>query len=103
MEEQLTIGEAIYPFRCRRFFRVYIKGKPHKYWIKMYELYQAKSSYICNLEICTVAHPTNSEHNTAFSVVDRLCDKREGSLRTWMDGSPVQRSTTIYGVAKQRL
>jgi hypothetical protein len=32
------------------------------------------------LEVCTVAHPTSSEHNTAFSVVDRLCDKREGPL-----------------------
>ena len=28
-EEQLTINEAIYPFRERIFFRVYIKGKPH--------------------------------------------------------------------------
>jgi hypothetical protein len=46
----------------------------------MYELCEAKSSYVYNLEVCTVAHPTNSEHNTAFRVVDRLCDKREGSL-----------------------
>jgi hypothetical protein len=30
--------------------------------------------------VCTVAHPTNSEHSTAFSAVDRLCDKREVSL-----------------------
>jgi hypothetical protein len=79
-EEQLTIGKAIYPFQGRIFFRVYIKGKPHKYGIKMYELYQAKSGYVYNLEVCTVAHPINSENNTAFSVVDRLCDKREGSL-----------------------
>src|SRR5215467_8818403 len=27
----------------------------------------------------TGAHPTNSEHNTAFSVVDRLCDKIKGN------------------------
>jgi hypothetical protein len=57
-----------------------MKGKPHKYWIKMYELFQAKTGYVYNLEVGTVAYPTNSEHNTAFSVVDRLCDKREGSL-----------------------
>jgi hypothetical protein len=79
-EEQLTINEAILPFQGRVFFHVCIKGKPHNYWIKMYELCEAKSSYIYNLEVCTVAHPTNSEHNTVFSVVDRLCDKREGSL-----------------------
>jgi hypothetical protein len=47
---------------------------------KMYELRQAKSGYIYKLEVCTVAHPTNWEHNTAFSVVDTLCDKSEGSL-----------------------
>jgi hypothetical protein len=58
-EEQLTIDKAIYPLQGRIFFCVYINGKPHKYWIKMYELCQAKSSYICNLEVCTVANPTN--------------------------------------------
>jgi hypothetical protein len=30
-EEQLTIDEAICPFRGLIFFRVYIEGKPHKY------------------------------------------------------------------------
>jgi hypothetical protein len=64
-EEQLTIGEAIYPFRGRIFFRVYIIGKPHKYWIKMYELCQVKSGYVYNLEVCTVAYSTNSEHNNS--------------------------------------
>jgi len=42
-EEQLTIDKAICPFRGRIFFRVYIKGKPHKYGIKMFELCEAKS------------------------------------------------------------
>ena len=77
-EEQLTIDEAICPFRGRIFFRVYIKGKPHKYGIKMFELCEAKSGYVYNLEVYTGAHPTKSEHNTAFSVVDRLCDKIKG-------------------------
>ena len=77
-EEQLTIDEAICPFRGRIFFRVYIKGKPHKYGIKIFELCEAKSDYVYNLDVYTGAHPTNSEHNTAFSVVDRLCDKTKG-------------------------
>jgi hypothetical protein len=46
----------------------------------MFQLCEAKSGYVYNLEAYTVAHPTNSEHNMALSVVDRLCDKREGSL-----------------------
>jgi hypothetical protein len=80
LEEQLTMDEAIYPFRGHIFFRVYIKGKPHKHGIVMFEFCEAKSSYVYNLEVYTVAHPTNSEHNMAFSVFDRVCDKREGSL-----------------------
>jgi hypothetical protein len=77
-EEQLTINEAICPFSGRIFFHVYIKGKPHKYGIKIFELCQAKSGYVYNLDVYTGAHPTNSEHNTALSVVDRLCDKIKG-------------------------
>jgi hypothetical protein len=30
-EEQMIIDETICPFRGHIFFRVYIKGKPHKY------------------------------------------------------------------------
>ena len=57
---------------------MYIKGKPHKYGIKMFELCRAKSGYVYNLDVYTGAHPINSKHNTAFSVVDRLCDKMKG-------------------------
>jgi hypothetical protein len=44
----------------------------------MFELYEVKSGYVYNLEVYTGAHPTNSEHNMAFSVVDTLCDKIKG-------------------------
>jgi hypothetical protein len=71
-EEQLTIDEAICPFRGCIFCRVYIKGKPHKYGIKMFELCEAKSGYVYNLDVYTGAHPTNSEYNMVFSVVNRL-------------------------------
>ena len=77
-DEQLTIDEVMCPFQWHIFFRVYITGKPQKYVLKMFELCEAKGSYIYNLEVYTGAHPTNSEHNMAFSVVDRLCDKIKG-------------------------
>jgi len=77
-EEQPTIEEAICPFQGRIFFRLYIKGKPHKYGTKMFELCEAKSGYVYNLDVYTRAHPTNSEHNTALSVVNRSCDKIKG-------------------------
>jgi hypothetical protein len=44
----------------------------------MFELCEAKSGYVYNLDVYTGAHPTNMEHNTAFSVVDMLCDKIKG-------------------------
>ena len=44
----------------------------------MFELCEAKSGYVYNLNVYTGAYATNTEHNTAFSVVDRLCDKMKG-------------------------
>jgi hypothetical protein len=70
-EEQLTIDKAISLFQGRIVCHVYIKGKPHKYGIKMFELCEAKSGYVYNLEVYTGKHPTNSEHIMAVSVVDR--------------------------------
>jgi hypothetical protein len=84
--EQLTIDEAMCPFRRSIFFCVYIKGKPPKYGIKMFELCEAKSGYMYNLEVCTGPHSANTEHYTAFSVVDRLCYKiREKGHCVYMD------------------
>jgi hypothetical protein len=54
-EEQLTIDLAICPFRGRIFFHNYVKGKPHKYGIKMFVLCEAKSCYIYNLDVYTGA------------------------------------------------
>jgi len=52
----------------------------------MFELCKAKSGYVCNLEVYTGAHPTNSEHSTVVSVVDRLCDQiKEKSHCVYMD------------------
>jgi hypothetical protein len=44
----------------------------------MFQLSEAKSCFVYNLEVYIGAHPTNSEHNMAFSVVHRLCDKIKG-------------------------
>jgi hypothetical protein len=52
----------------------------------MFELCEAKSSYVYNLEVYTGAHPSSSEHNTAVSVIDRLCDKiKEKGHSVYMD------------------
>jgi hypothetical protein len=51
-----------------------MKGKPHKYGIKIFELCEAKSGYVCNLEVYAGTHATETDHNSSFSVVDRLCE-----------------------------
>jgi hypothetical protein len=33
---------------------------------------------VCSLEVYTGAHPTNSEQNRAFHVINRFCDKVKG-------------------------
>jgi hypothetical protein len=44
----------------------------------MFEICKAKSGHVYSLEVYTGAHPTNSEHNMAVSIVDRLCNKIKG-------------------------
>jgi hypothetical protein len=73
------------------------KNPQHAYWINIYELCDAKRGYIYNL-------PT--QNTTQRSVLLTGCvikGKGHCVYSTWIDGSPVQRSSTIHGVAKQRL
>ena len=71
-EEQLTFDEAICPFRGRIFFHVYIKGKPHKYGIKMFELCEAKlaTSTTCKYILW---HILPTQNTTRRSVLLRDC------------------------------
>jgi hypothetical protein len=73
-EENLTVDEAICAFRGRIFYHVYMKGKPHKYGIKIYQLCEAKSGFVCSTEVYAGAHQTDKECDMSFSVVNRLCD-----------------------------
>jgi hypothetical protein len=43
---------------------------PHKYEIKIFELCEAESGYVCNLEVYAGTHATEPDHNSSFSVVD---------------------------------
>ena len=104
-EEQLTIDEAICPFRGCIFFRVYIKGKPHKYGIKMFELCEQKVATSTAWKYI-LGHIPPTQNTTRRSVFLTDCVikwKERTTVCTWTDGSLVQRSLTIYGVARQRL
>ncbi|UYV82044.1 PGBD5 [Cordylochernes scorpioides] len=69
--QNLTIDEAICPFRGRIRFRIYIKGKPHKYGIKIYHICEANSGYTCDINIYT--GPSQEEgYNSISNLVERL-------------------------------
>ena len=66
------------PWRGRG-HRVYIKNKPHKYGIKLYELCDSKSGFVCDFEVmCGVPNLSNKP----FDVVDRLIDPLKGRGHT---------------------
>ena len=44
----LTVDEAVYPFRGRVSFRAYMKNKPNKHGIKLFELCDSAIGYILN-------------------------------------------------------
>ncbi|UYV78050.1 PGBD5 [Cordylochernes scorpioides] len=77
-QQNLTIDEAMCPFRGRVGFRVYIKGKPHKYGIKIFQICEAVSGYAYNLDIYTGKDPEQPEHNSNPNLVDRLAKRFYG-------------------------
>ncbi|UYV66347.1 PGBD5 [Cordylochernes scorpioides] len=71
--QPLTIDEAICPFRGRIRFRIYIKGKPHKYGIKIFELCESSSGYACNIEVYTGKQPgQGADYNSTLKLVERI-------------------------------
>lgn len=47
----ITVDERMIPFRGRCVFRVYMKGKPCRYGIKMWCAVDAENSMLCNFDI----------------------------------------------------
>jgi hypothetical protein len=65
LQECMTTVEYICAFQGCIHFRVYMKGKLHKYGMKR-EVGTFKSWK------CMLAHTTETNHNSSFSVADRL-------------------------------
>ena len=68
---KICIDEALCPCRKRVGFRVYIKNKPVKWGIKLYELCESVSGYVYTLEVYC-RYPNIS--NTPADVVKRLLE-----------------------------
>jgi hypothetical protein len=50
-EENLVIDTPICAFWGRIFFHVYMRAKPHKYVIKIYQLREAKMGFVCSMDM----------------------------------------------------
>jgi len=75
---------------------------PHKYTIKISELVRQKAATSTTWTFI-LGHIPPTQHTTRRSVLLTGCmiqQKGRATVCTWTDGSPVQRSSTIYGVAK---
>lgn len=79
----LTIDEKLLAFRGRCSFRQYIPCKPAKYGIKMFALFDAKTSYTINLEPYVGLQPDGPYRisNSAEQVVMRLVDPVKNTNR----------------------
>ena len=78
-DEYIAIDEAIVPWRGRVTFRVYIRNKPTKWGIKLYELCESTSGYLYNMEVYC-KQPGHS--NSSAAVVKRLLQPLENEGRT---------------------
>lgn len=81
--EYMTIDEMLVSFRGKCPFRVYIPSKPAKYGIKIQAMADAKTFYVCKMEIYTGRQPDGpfNVDNSAISVVTRLTSEIKGSGR----------------------
>ena len=52
-EQHIAIDEGMVPWKGRLSFRQYLPNKPDKFGIKLYQLSESKSGYICDFEVCT--------------------------------------------------
>lgn len=80
----LTIDEAMIPFRGRLSFKVYMKNKPNKYGVRLEVVADADNGVVCFFE--TYSGGAGAESNTVMELVQRLLSQFEGrNFRVFMD------------------
>ena len=78
-ERRIAIDEAMCPWRGRASMRVYMKDKPQRWGIKLYELCESSSGYVWDFEIYAMVPGVS---NKPFDVVHRLIEplKQKGYI-----------------------
>lgn len=98
-EKVLAIDEAICSLRGCIYFHVYMKGEPHKYGIKTFEMCYSKSGYACTLKHM-LAQTIQIQISIAPSMLSTNYTHwwRTGATPfTWTSGFPVRNFLIIYG------
>ena len=72
-DQNICVDESLCPWRGRAAFRVYMKDKPVKWGIKLYELCESESGYVWNLEVmCHQPGVSNKPHDVVHRLLDTL-------------------------------
>lgn len=75
--ENVCIDEALCPWRGRGGSRVYMRDKPTKWGIKLYELCESSSGYVWTFEVmCRYPGLSNTPHDVCLRLMQQL--KNEG-------------------------
>ena len=87
VHEQLTVDEAMIPFKGRLGFKQYMKDKPMKWGIKVFVLVDAKNGYVYRMQIYTGKnYSLDSDVGLCSRVVLELLDGLEHTgPRVFMD------------------
>ena len=74
--ENISIDEALCPWRGRCAFRVYMRDKPIKWGMKLYELCESQSGYVYRFEVmCRMPSLSNKPTDVVLRLIDPLLGK----------------------------
>ena len=71
-ERELSVDEAMIPFRGRSVFKQYIPSKPTKWGIKVWMICESRSGYCLDFDIYTGRNTVVSRNGLGFDVVTEL-------------------------------
>ena len=76
--QNITVDEAMIPFKGRLFFRQYMPAKPTKFGIKVWEVCDSTSGFCLDFDIYTGKSSNVGEHGLGYDVTTRLVSQYYG-------------------------
>ena len=81
LSQEVSVDEAMIPFRGRLAYRQYMPAKPVKRGIKVWALCDARNGYMSKFDIYLGRQNNTTEHGLGYNVVTRLTDYLQGTRR----------------------